>query len=163
MYPWDALTIHTVFWREMMIIIKAPESKDDFKTYYALRYQVLREPWGQPKGTEKDDFEPISRHFMAVDEETGNVLGVVKWFEKESGTGQFSHLAVARDFQRQGIGHLLLEKVEKEAQAQGYSVLGAMSRLTSTAYFERHGYHITGLPTNYFGTIQVVWMEKRLD
>ncbi len=56
-------------------------TREDFKAYYALRYRVLREPWGYPKGTEKDDYEPISEHFMAVNEK-GEVAGVVKLYEK---------------------------------------------------------------------------------
>lgn len=58
-----------------MIIIRSPQTRDEFKTYYAARYRVLREPWGQPKGTEKDDYEPISRHLMALDDQNGEVLG----------------------------------------------------------------------------------------
>ncbi|RQV98587.1 N-acetyltransferase [bacterium] len=146
-----------------MIVITSPKTREDYRLYYGLRYQVLREPWGQAKGTEKDDLEPISQHFMAVDDETNQVVGVIKLFEKEDGIGQFSHLAVAREYRKHGIGQLLVEKVEEEARANGYQIIGAMSRLTSTAFFEKHGYRITGLPTNYFGTIQVVWMEKSLE
>ena len=29
-----------------MFTIKIPTTHDDFKAYYALRYKVLREPWG---------------------------------------------------------------------------------------------------------------------
>ncbi len=61
-----------------MIEIRSPHTREDFKAYYDLRYRVLREPWGLPRGTEKDDYEPISQHFMAVDTETGEILGVVK-------------------------------------------------------------------------------------
>jgi len=145
-----------------MIIIKHPVTREDFKAYYALRYDVLRKPWGQAKGTEKDDYEPISDHFMAVDNQTGKVLGVVKLFEREPGIGWFSHLAVDSEYQNKGIGSLLVKTVEETATLKGYKVIGCMSRLNTTKYFERFGYQITGLPTNYFGTIQVAWMEKTL-
>ena len=56
------------------MIVKSPSTKEEFKAYYALRYKVLSEPWGHPRGTEKDDYEPISEHFMAIDEENGQVL-----------------------------------------------------------------------------------------
>jgi len=145
-----------------MIIIKTPYTKDDFKAYYALRYRVLREPFGQAKGTEKDDFEPISQHFMAIDDTTGEIVGVVKLFEKEEGVGQFSHMAVLETRQHQGIGQILINTVEDASRVTGFKVLGAMSRLTSTKYFEKFGYRITGLPAHYFGTTQIVWMEKPL-
>lgn len=145
-----------------MIVIRAPESKDDFSVYYALRYRVLREPWGQAKGTEKDDYEPLCQHLMAVDDQTGEVVGTIKWMEREPGVAWFSHLAIDPHHQKQGIGRLLVQAVENAARAQGCRVIGANSRLNSTDYFARLGYRIKGLPVNYFSTIQLVWMEKDL-
>lgn len=145
-----------------MTVIKAPVTHEDFKAYYALRYKVLREPWGHPKGTEKDDYEPISEHFMAVDEQTGEVLGVIKLFEKSPGVGHISHLAVATAHQHKGIGTMLIKAVEDRGLEHGYKILGTMSRVTATAYFEKYGYHIAGIPAPHLGTIHLVWMEKGL-
>ena len=145
-----------------MIVIKSPTTKDDFKAYYAVRYRTLREPLGHLKGTEKDDYEPISEHFMAVDTDTNQVWGVIKLFEKAPGVGNFSHLAVDPDHQHKGIGKMLLEAVEKRARERGFQTLGTMSRVTATAYFERRGYHIRGIPTPHLGTAHLVWVEKNL-
>ncbi|HMV97876.1 MAG TPA: GNAT family N-acetyltransferase [Anaerolineales bacterium] len=146
-----------------MPIIKTPKTREEFKAYYSLRYKVLREPWGHPKGTEKDDYEPISEHFMAVDEKTGEVLGVIKLFKKAPGVGQVSHLAVAQEHQHKGIGKFLIVEIEKRAHEHGFKTLGAMARVTATAYFEKYGYHIAGIPTPHLGTTHLVWMEKELS
>ncbi len=146
-----------------MIIIQSPATRDEFKAYYALRSRVLREPWGQPRGTEKDDYEPLSQHFMAVREDTREIVGVVKLFEKEPGVGWFSHLAVAPAYQKKGIGKMLVARMEEEARKRGFRVLGCYARLNTTNYFEKLGYRIAGLPTHYFGTTQVVWMQKDLE
>lgn len=145
-----------------MIQIISPKTREEFKAYYDLRFKVLRETWGLQKGTEKDDYEPISRHFMAVDDATHEILGVVKLFEKEPGVGWFSHMAVTPKLQHKGIGKLLLKHVEEEAKKDGYNVLGCMARLNTTEYFKKAGYQINGLPSHYIGTTQVVWMEKKL-
>ena len=145
-----------------MIKIVSPKTREEFKAYYELRFEVLRKPWGLEKGTEKDDFEPISKHFMAVDDSSGDIVGVIKLMEKEPGVGWFSHMAVSKKYQNSGIGKQLLTFVEDEARKEGYPVLGCMSRLTATEYFTRAGYIINGLPSHYFGTTQVVWMEKKL-
>ncbi|MEP7137003.1 MAG: GNAT family N-acetyltransferase [Chloroflexota bacterium] len=145
-----------------MYTIKIPVTHDDFKAYYALRYKVLSEPWGHPKGTEKDDYEPISEHFMAVDEK-GNVVGVVKLYEKSEEVGYVSHLAVSPDHQRQGVGHLLLTTVEQRALARGFKTIGTMARITATSYFEKIGFHIAGMPAPHLGTTHLVWMEKALS
>jgi len=145
-----------------MYTIKTPQTRDDFKTYYTLRYRVLREPWGHPKGTEKDDYEPISEHFMAVNEK-GEVVGVVKLYEKTEGVGHISHLAVAPEQQHKGVGHLLIQAVEQRARALGFNIVGTMARVTATAYFERSGFRVAGIPTPHIGTTHLVWMEKALS
>ena len=145
-----------------MITITTPTTKEHFKAYYALRYRVLSEPAGHPKGTEKDDYEPISEHFMAVNEH-GLLVGAAKLFEKSAEVGYISHLVVAPEYQHKGIGRRLLEHVEQRAREKGYKSIGTMPRVTATAYFEKFGFHITELPTLHLGMVHVVWMEKRLD
>ena len=144
-----------------MYTIKTPATHDDFKAYYALRYKVLREPWGHPKGTEKDDYEPISEHFMAVNEK-GAVVGVVKLYQKTDCVGYISHLAVASEHQHKGIGHLLLKTVEQRAREPGFHTIGTMARVTATVYFQKYGFRIAGMPIPHLGTIHLVWMEKAL-
>jgi ribosomal protein S18 acetylase RimI-like enzyme len=145
-----------------MIIIKSPKTKEDFKTYYALRYHVLRENWGLSKGSEKDDFEPISEHYAAYDSETNEMVGVVKLFEKEPGVGQMSHLAVAEKWQHKGIGRMLMDFIEERARECGYHSLGTMTRVTATRFYEKCGYQIVGLPSIMFGNFKFVWMEKSI-
>ena len=144
-----------------MITITSPVTKEQFKAYYALRYKVLREPSGHPKGTEKDDYEPISEHFMAVND-FGEVLGVVKLYEKNPEVGHFSHLVVSPEHQHKGLGRRLIEHLENRAREKGYKILGTSTRVTATAFFEKAGFHITELPTLHLGTIHMVWMEKKI-
>ncbi len=146
-----------------VIKIVSPQTREDFKAYYDLRYKVLREPWGMQRGTEKDDFEPISDHYMAIDEATGELVGAVKLFEKEPGLGWFSHLAVKDSWQRKGVGKQLLTFVEQKAKERGFKALGCLSRLNTTAFFEKEGYTVVGLPVHYLGTTQVVWMQRSLE
>ena len=32
-----------------------PKTKEDFKKYYDLRWRILRKPWNQPRGSEKEN------------------------------------------------------------------------------------------------------------
>lgn len=145
-----------------MIVIRSPHTKEEFKAYYALRFHVLREPLGQHPGSEKDDFEPISLHFMAVDDQTGQIIGAVKLFEKEPGIGQFSHLAVATTHQNKGVGRLMVQTVEQKSRELGYTKLGTLTRLTATGFYERCGYQPMGITGVLFGKLQMMWMEKIL-
>jgi len=145
-----------------MFTIKTPTTHDDFKAYYALRYKVLSEPWGFPKGTEKDDYEPISEHFMAVNDKN-EVVGVAKVYKKDDCAGHISHLAVDPEYQHKGVGRLLLETVEEHARAHGFCTLGTMARATATVYFAKFGFRIVGMSTPHLGMTHLVWMEKELD
>ena len=58
----------------MKITVIEPQTPEEFKQYYSLRYEILRKPWGQPKGSERDEGEEASIHRMIIDKKTGNVL-----------------------------------------------------------------------------------------
>jgi len=60
-----------------------PNSSAEFEQYYNLRYEVLRKPWLQPKGSEKDDGDKSSIHRMIIDESNGKAVavGIVKTLE----------------------------------------------------------------------------------
>jgi N-acetylglutamate synthase-like GNAT family acetyltransferase len=144
-----------------MITIKSPVTPKDFREYYALRHGILHH--GQPRGIEKDDYEPISQHIMAVDEDTQKIVGEVKLHEKESGVGQFSYLAVLPQYRAQGVGKQLMDRIEELARQAGFRVIGCYTQLDESSYFTRFGYQVTELPAFPMGMKQVVWMEKALQ
>jgi N-acetylglutamate synthase-like GNAT family acetyltransferase len=146
-----------------MFTIKSPHTKQEFKDYYALRYHVLREPLGLPHGTEKDDYEVISEHFMVVEDQTGEIVGVVKLYEDEPGLARFSHLAVSEKHQGQGIGQLLVETVEKAARKKGYKQMGTLTRVSAVDVYEKYGYERAGMGKKLFGKLQTIWMLKSLE
>ena len=143
-----------------MIAVVSPKTNEELEAYYDLRYRVLRQPLGQPKGTEKDDYEPISYHFMAVDDETGEVVGVVKLYEKSPGEGQLSHMAVAENRQGQGIGRIMVEAVEAKAREIGLKTVGMTARENVVGFYEKCGYRIMELSYVLHGRVQLWWMEK---
>ena len=54
----------------MKIIVIEPQTPEEFKQYFSLRYEILRKPWGQPKGSERDEGEETSIHRMIIDNKT---------------------------------------------------------------------------------------------
>ena len=55
--------------------IKQPVSEEDFARYFHLRWKLLRAPWQQAEGTEKDDMEASCFHVMAVSADD-SVVGI---------------------------------------------------------------------------------------
>ena len=58
-----------------MYTCRAPKDKVELAAYYQLRWQILRQPWQQPQGSEKDELESQSYHRVIVDD-MDNILGV---------------------------------------------------------------------------------------
>ena len=56
--------------------IISPKTEKEFDEYYKLRYDLLRKPWNQPVGSEKDSLEKISFHKMVVGNNRLDVLAV---------------------------------------------------------------------------------------
>ena len=88
------------------IEIRKPETKQEFKEYYDLRWRILRKPWNQPKGSEQDEMDRDSIHVMAV---MGNdVIGCGRGHFINPRQAQIRWMAVDEDFRRQGVGTKIL-------------------------------------------------------
>lgn len=147
-----------------MIIYKNPCTKEEFKEYYAFRYHILREPLGLPRGTEKDDYEPIAQHFMAVEEETGEIIAVIKMYPNKPCDGRFAHLAVRDEYQNQGIGQKMVELVEQKAREREWKCIGSFTRLSAVPFLEKLGYKKAGnVESRFDNKLELVWMEKSLE
>ena len=143
------------------ILISTPVTPAEFEAYYLLRWQVLRKPWGQPKGSEKDELENTSFHLMAVIE-SGKICGVCRLDFIDDSTGQIRYMAVRPDMQGQGVGHGLIEKAELHAQEKGLHRIFLHSRASACDFYKQQGYTILEKSYLLFNEIQHFNMEKQL-
>ena len=47
----------------MGIEIRSPKTDKEWVEYYDLRYRVLRQPWNQPIGSERNEGDASEQHF----------------------------------------------------------------------------------------------------
>lgn len=140
--------------------IKIPTTSEDWNNYYALRYEVLREPWSQPHGSEVLADEASAIHAMIED---GNkVVAVARLHEAEEGVGQVRCVAVASNQQGKGLGKMLMQYLEKEAKKRGLQKIILEARENAVPFYEKIGYSITKKSYLLFGEIQHYTMEKVL-
>ena len=97
-----------------MLEIKSPTTDSDWKAYYALRFNVLREPWNQPLGSEVLADEDQAIHAIAVKD--GVVLGVARMHESAEKQGQVRCVATATAAQGKGIGKAIMAYLEEKAK-----------------------------------------------
>ena len=93
----------------MKIII--PATPAEFTNYYRLRYEVLRQPWQQPLGSERAEDDVTATHAMLINEEQ-EALGVGRLHQHSPEEAQIRFMAIQPDKQGLGLGNLLLQYFE---------------------------------------------------
>lgn len=121
--------------------LSSPTTDAQWLAYYNLRYQVLRAPWGQPVGSERDELEAESCHQMVV-AETGEVVAVGRLHRLADGRGQVRYMAVAPSAQGQGLGALVLKALELQALNWGLSGIVLNARDNAVGFYRRLGYQL---------------------
>jgi len=94
--------------------IISPTQAHEWKAYFQLRFDVLREPWNQPAGSEVLGDEDQAIHAMAV--EGNEALGVARMHASAPGQGQVRCVAVAKGQQGKGIGKAIMIYLEDIAR-----------------------------------------------
>lgn len=140
---------------------RSPASPNDWECYYELRWRVLREPWLQPRGSERDDRETDSFH-IAIWDDRGAAVAVGRLHLNSSVEAQVRYMAVDHRWSRQGLGTRILEVLEHKAHALGATRVTLNARLEAQPFYHRHGYHRSGPAETLFGSIPHDVMVKNL-
>lgn len=123
----------------MQYQVTSPHSTQDWLDYYQLRYQVLREPWGQPPGSEQDELEADSAHRM-VRAPDGQLLAVGRLHQLADGWCQVRYMAVAESARGKGLGALVLRALEQQGLAWGCDQLTLNARENAFSFYQKLGY-----------------------
>lgn len=130
------------------------------KGYYDLRWRVLRQPWGQPRGTERDEQEEQALHRALVSSE-GEVIacGRLQFLSREE--AQIRYMAVHPDFRGRGHGLTVLGELEMLAFDAGIERLILQARDNAVPFYQRAGYRILQPTFLLYEVIQHFLMEKK--
>lgn len=145
----------------MPLKIIQPKTENEFKSYYQLRWDLLRAPWNQPEGSEIDDIEDQCFHLMAVDDDSEAIAVARLQFNSET-EAQIRYMAVSESYQRQGIGRRLIETMEKHATASACKKIVLDAREPAVGFYQRLGYNINEKSYLLFEQIQHFRMSKAL-
>ena len=141
--------------------IKAPQTDSEWKAYYALRFNVLREPWNQPLGSEVLADEDQAIHAIAAEGE--EVLGVARMHESSPNQGQVRCVAIATAAQGKGIGKAIMAYLEDQAKTKGWTEIVLEARENAVPFYRAIGYSIVAESYLLFGEIQHYRMKKALN
>jgi predicted GNAT family N-acyltransferase len=143
----------------MEIEIRSPKTKSEWENYYDLRFRVLREPWQQPRGSEKNDGDNIGIHLALF--QFGIIKAIARLDISEKSIGQVRFVAVETNNQGKGFGGLIMSEVEKESIARGDTQMILHAREQAVGFYLNLGYHKVEKSHLLFDKIQHYLMQKR--
>ena len=138
-----------------------PSSKEEIDSYYKLRFEILRKPWGQDKNTTRDEWEDQSLHVMMTDDE-GNTIATGRLQFNSAEDGQIRSMAVLDSYQGKGLGTRVLKFLEQKAKEKNLSKIVLDARDHAVKFYETNGYLIEGNSYTLFGVIPHFRMVKNI-
>jgi N-acetylglutamate synthase-like GNAT family acetyltransferase len=122
--------------------IRSPQNVAEWNAYYTLRWKLLRQPWGQAQGSEKDGEEAHAVHLIALVNDTIVACGRLHALEERH--AQIRYMAVRHDYQKKGIGRAILSALEHEARKMGIIEINLNARNSCVGFYSKAGYHSVG-------------------
>lgn len=141
----------------MEIICRAPQTEEEWKTYYSIRYLVLRKPWGQPIGSERDDCEQDAVHAGVWVRD--QLVGVGRAHIVDD-KGFIRFMAVLPAFQALGLGGHLVTYLESKVKQKGVQLIELQARENALNFYIKLGYESIERTHLLYGTIQHYLMRK---
>lgn len=141
--------------------IHPPKTQEEWDAYYDLRFRILREPWDQPRGSERNEGDLTAQHFAVWTEE--KVVAVARVDETEEDGGvQVRFVAVESDQQGRGLGKSIMKEVEKTAKNQHKKRIILHARENAVQFYISLGYTVVEESYLLFDEIQHYLMEKEI-
>tara|TARA_R110002096_G_scaffold71295_13_gene170439 strand:+ start:879 stop:1316 length:438 start_codon:yes stop_codon:yes gene_type:complete len=104
-----------------------------------VRRTVFIEEQNVPAEIEIDEFDPISRHLIAISA-PGEPIGTARLLPD----GKIGRVAVLKEWRRQGVGRQLMSVLIETAQADGHQEIQLHAQLSSLAFYEDLGFAAIG-------------------
>ena len=144
------------------MIISNPIKREEFEQYYYLRWKILRKPWNQAKGSEKDELEDKSIHRTVYDK-NGKLIGCGRLHFNSKIEAQIRYMAVEKEYQGKGVGSLILKSLEEAAKVRKAKYIILNSRKNAVKFYKKYDYHVVKKGQTLFDSIEHYKMMKKLQ
>ena len=121
-----------------MYHLRVPQTAEELESYYQFRWEMLRKPLHQPKGSERDARDAMAHHQMVVDEE-GNVA-VGRLYINAENEASIRFMAVHPSVQDKGLGTLMAMTTESVARQEGVKRVTCSAREDAVEFFAKLGF-----------------------
>lgn len=124
-----------------MRIVAVDASSDLMPAAYAVRHQVFVTEQAVPPALERDEFDDIAIHLIALrgDAVIGTLRVVVS-----GGNAKIGRMAVLAAERKSGVGTRLMEHAAEVARTMGVKEVTLHAQLAAKAFYARLGYREEG-------------------
>jgi putative N-acetyltransferase (TIGR04045 family) len=135
------------------VICKVAETEEERRGHFAVRHAVFVEEQQLFVGSEVDEYDQHAIPLIAVERDSGTIVGAVRCYETEPGVWYGGRLAVLKEARHDtnAIGPRLCKLAEKVVIEQGCQRFLAYIQLQNVRFFERLGWSQVGEPTMHCG------------
>jgi len=141
-------------------MIRSPKTQEEWDSYYDLRYTILRAPWNQARGSERNEGDETAKHFAFFDKES--IIGVGRLDIMPNNVGQIRFMAVSNHQQGTGVGRKLMLHMETMAKEASCNEIILHAREIALPFYEKLDYTITEKSHLLFHEIQHYLMRKKI-
>jgi len=142
----------------MEITIRTPQTEQEWNEYYDLRYRILRQPWNQPIGSERNEGDETGKHFALFEDK--KLKAIARLDVQSEKQVQVRFMAVEKDIQRKGYGKKVMLAIENHSKNEGYSEIILHARELAIPFYESLEYELVEKSHLLFGEIQHYLMNK---
>jgi ribosomal protein S18 acetylase RimI-like enzyme len=142
------------------VIIRSPETDEEFADYYHVRWKTLRAPWGEKEGSEKDEREHETYHLAAF--VNNKIVGVGRIQKNTPTEAQIRYMGILQEYRRMGIARKIVENLENAAIEKGFDYIVLDARQNAVGFYISAGYEVIEESYLLFDSIQHYRMQKQL-
>jgi len=144
-----------------MMHVSIASTQKELEDIFALRYRILRAPWNQPADTASDELENTSLNAFIKNEQQ-EIVACGRLQENAGKVGQIRYMAVREDQQGKGLGKMIVDFLEIEAQKKGFVAVELQARENAVKFYESQGYQVKEKTFLLWGLIQHYLMHKSI-
>jgi len=110
---------------------------EDQALVFELRKRIFVDEQGVPEENEFDEYESVSRHFLALDQGVPVGAGRLREYRGEA---KIERVCVLNSLRKAGAGRQIMEAMESEARRMGLTRARLHAQTQAAGFYQRIGY-----------------------
>ena len=109
-----------------------------------IRFAVFVDEQKVPPELEPDEYDADARHYVALDQATGEAIGTARLVDKGAGVGKIGRVAVLATQRGRGIGGMIMRHILHDMRQSGYTSAFLDAQVYIIPFYEALGFVADG-------------------